>query len=68
MYHVGIGIVTYNPNIEQLKKGLNLLVKERISVYIVDNNSSNINDIELVINDKNIILKKINLILELQQH
>ena len=51
-------IVTYNPNIVELKKNLNIIKNEFKELIIFDNNSKNISDLENICNDKNYILIK----------
>ena len=51
-------IVTYNPNIVELKKNLNIIKNEFNDLIIFDNNSKNISDLENICNDKNYILIK----------
>ncbi len=54
------GIVTYNPDIERLKDNMTALLKQVKYVYIVDNGSNNILQIENLLLEKNgaILLKK----------
>lgn len=56
MNNIVAGIVTYNPNIDLLKIGLGSLIKQNISIYIVDNHSVNIDEIRILISDKEIKL------------
>lgn len=54
------GIVTFNPDIERLKDNITELLKQVQYVYIVDNGSDNVSQIEKLIfeNNRNVYLKK----------
>lgn len=52
------GVVTYNPNIERLNENLTALLRQVLYIYIVDNGSSNISEIEELIRNKKIHIKK----------
>ena len=53
------GIVTYNPDIKRLNENIIALLKQVKHVYIVDNGSHNILEIEnLITSYKNIIINK----------
>lgn len=51
---VSAGIVLYNPNIKQLRKQINEIINIVNKIYLVDNNSKNINTIkkEFIYNNK----------------
>lgn len=60
MKNIIASIVTYNPDLERLKLNILNLLKQVDEILIVDNNSSNINNIKqllLEINNKNSIIK-----------
>lgn len=46
MPRIAAGIVTYNPDISRLKENINSILPQVEAIYIVDNNSKNIRDIE----------------------
>ncbi|WP_348796785.1 glycosyltransferase family protein [Lactobacillus gasseri] len=54
------GVVTYNPEIPRFKENLKTLVNQVDKLYVFDNGSKNIEDIESVLNhySDNIILCK----------
>lgn len=53
------GVVTYNPNILRLRENFNSISIQVSQIFVVDNNSKNIGEIEEVINEySNIILIK----------
>lgn len=56
MNNIAAGIITYNPNINLLKIGLGSLIKQNVSIYIADNHSENIDEIRILISDKEIKL------------
>ncbi|MCI6468990.1 MAG: glycosyltransferase [Lachnospiraceae bacterium] len=57
MLNILCGIVTYNPDIDLLQENINAIIKQVNLVYIFDNGSKNINDIEkLLENMENIII------------
>lgn len=49
MNKVCAGIVTYNPNIDLLQDNINAIIKQVDSVFVVDNGSNNINELEFAI-------------------
>lgn len=51
------GIVTYNPDIKRLNENITALLKQVQYVYIVDNSSDNIKDIESLIIAKSAIIE-----------
>lgn len=51
------GIVTFNPDVNRLKKNIEAIIYQVKAVVIVDNNSSNIKDIELLSYRNLIIIK-----------
>ena len=51
-------VVSYNPNILEFKKNIEIIKKEFNDLIIFDNNSINISDIEEICKDKNYILIK----------
>lgn len=51
------GIVTFNPEIDRLKKNIDSITKQVDEIIIVDNNSKNISEIESLTGD-NITIKK----------
>ena len=52
---VGIGIISYNPNLKTIKHNLDICVNENVDIVIIDNNSNNINQLlELVSKYKNV--------------
>ena len=54
MLRICVGIVTYNPNLELLKKNVDSIINQVENVYIVDNGSKNFRSIK-----KNLISQKI---------
>lgn len=52
------GIVTYNPDIKRLRENITALLKQVRYIYIVDNGSNNIGEIEELIKNENIHIKK----------
>ena len=50
---VFVVVVTYNPEIEALRVVLNSIIKQAKSVFLVDNASSNVDQIELLAQDLN---------------
>lgn len=51
MQKVIVGIVTFNPNIEVLKRNISTLLNENARIIISDNNSTNIEEIKSTIPD-----------------
>ncbi|MBU7530827.1 MULTISPECIES: glycosyltransferase family 2 protein [Lactobacillaceae] len=58
MIKIGVGIVTYNPNIERLRMNIESIYKQCKNLVIVDNNSNNINELTELIKGYNITLIK----------
>lgn len=56
MSKICAGIVTYNPNINLLKQNLNSIINQVECVFIVDNASSNFDDIENIAAENNRII------------
>lgn len=54
------GIVTFNPDISRLKKNIEAIIYQVKAVLIVDNNSSNLQEIESLSNSKIIIIRNNN--------
>ena len=51
------GIVTYNPNLGDLKKNIEAIYPQVNDLYIIDNNSANLNEMrELLLNYNNVSL------------
>lgn len=50
------GIVTYNPEIELLKKNINSIISQVDCLIVVDNGSKNIFEISCLLNNRNIFL------------
>lgn len=56
---IGLGIITYNPDIKIVKKNLDIYNKKEIKIVIVDNSSNNIAEImSLITNYKNVSIIK----------
>ncbi|MHB8132373.1 MAG: glycosyltransferase, partial [Mobilitalea sp.] len=56
---IAAGIVLFNPNIDRLKKNIDAILPQVEVLYIIDNNSDNIDLIEKYLQNKNtIILQK----------
>ena len=55
-----VGIVTYNPDIIRIKESIEAILTQTDEIYIFDNGSKNINQLEQILNiyDKHIILCK----------
>lgn len=58
MIKIGVGIVTYNPNIERLRMNIESIYKQCKNFIIVDNGSNNIDEITKLIKSYNITLIK----------
>lgn len=52
----GVGIVTYNPDIDRLKENIDAIYKQVKEIVIIDNNSSNFEDILLLTSEYNEIV------------
>ena len=59
-YKIAIGIVLYNPNIEQLRNNIKELSKITKNIFFVDNNSKNKKDLKKVLKSYNVIYNEEN--------
>ena len=56
MSNICAGIVTYNPEIRRLEENINSVIKQVDKVYIVDNDSANIDGIRALVKSENTVL------------
>lgn len=52
--NIGAIIVTYNPDIDRLAENIAMVLNQFNNLLIVDNNSQNINEIRLIVKNKNV--------------
>lgn len=56
---IGVGIVTFNPDIERLRENIDSITKQCSNVLIYDNGSKNYNEIEKIINNyKTVVVQR----------
>lgn len=53
-----VGILLYNPNLNRLEQNINAIIKYLDTILLVDNNSKNVSDIEILANNTHIVLIK----------